>query len=217
MKLPRMGEPREIVGGEVYPNFAFTDEQWSEIARLGDIPLLSADEELFRLGRRTLEVNVGLYRLRKRLRAIAMSPAEVRDELAAFECFCWDWQKRLRQLEERRPVGWARSFGKMIGALREQELKAHLMKNDLAAEIPPRPRKGQKGGTRPRRPEMDVYYLVRNACVGVWREYHNGETISASRKSNNRLRKFIEMILRIADPDIGDATIDRAIARARSR
>jgi hypothetical protein len=217
MTLTHMRESRESVSRQTWPDFAFTEEQWNEIAKLGDIPPLSADEELLRPGRRMLEVNIGLYQLRKRLRASVMAPAKVRDELAATEGYINEARERLRQLEERQPVGWQLSFGKMIEALCEQERELRLIKNDVATEVPQRPRKGQKGGTRPRRPEMDVYYLVRNACVGVWREYHNGETISASRKSNNRLRKFIEMILRIADPDIGDATIDRAIARPRSR
>jgi hypothetical protein len=192
----------EMVIRAVYPDFAFTDAQWNEIASDADIPPSAASDML--LGpRRVIETTVGIYRLRQQRRAEdAMLPGDVRKELAAIQHGLWRYQERLRHIEEEQPVGWGGlSFKKEIRVLRCVETRLWLLAGDI--EDAPRP-------------ERDIYYLV-GVLDGIWREFHGGEMISASTKSTNKSRAFVETILRIADPAIGGGTIDEAIKHARSR
>jgi hypothetical protein len=207
MTLTRMDGPREILFRRTWPDFAFTEEQWSEIAKLGDIPSLSANEGLNY--RRMMEVTIGLYQRRKRLRAEskrlraeggAMLPGEARKELASIQRAIWNVQERLWRLKERQPLGWDMSFGEVIKTLRQQELELYLLWENIKDE-------------QAKRPEQDVYYLV-GVLDGIWMKFHEGEMISWSRKSSNRSRAFVEAVLHIADPDIGPGTITRAIKRA---
>jgi len=201
--LRRMHEPQETVSRRTWPDFAFNDQQWSEIAKLGAIPPSSVHEGLNY--RRMLEVTIGLYQRRKRLRAEggALLPGEVRKELASIVGHINEARERLRRLEGRQPVGWGMSFEGVEQALHEQQQELELYLRDSKNE-------------RPKRPELDVYYLV-GVLDGIWMKFHEGEMISSSSKRSNKSRTFVEAVLHIADPDIGPGTVTRAIKRARWR
>jgi hypothetical protein len=183
MTTPRR-KTRAAFVGAVYPDFKLTDEQWNEIAKLGSSSVAAEAR---------LEATVGIHRLRKQRRSAGMLPAEVRKELMAIAAATWDLQERLRSLEQSQLAPLMLSFANEKKTLRS--LEVHL--NLLAGDIP----RGKKG--------RDAYFLVQ-VLDDILCEC-TGKGISRSNKRTNSTREYVKMVCRIADPDIGDGTIEWAM------
>jgi hypothetical protein len=179
---------RAAIVGAVYPDFKLTDKQWNEIARLGEFPASAADE-----AQPMIEAAIRNHRLRKQRRAAAMLPADVHKELMAISAAVWDLQERLRSVEQSQPVDMVLSFTKEKETLRLLEGRVSLLAGDIE--------RGAK--------DRDAYYLVR-VLDGILREC-TGKPIMRSRKRTDNSHEYIKAVCRVADPDIGDGTIERAM------
>jgi hypothetical protein len=173
--------------------FALTDDQRSEISRLSGIPEHNADAWAM------IEVSIGLYRRRKILWDRAMLPAEIRIGLEDLSRECVNLRERLWTLIDRARPRYALSFSEELTALRKLEAQFLIMAGDIEV--------GQTGpGTG------DAYILV-NRLDGIRREC-TGRKITRSQKRADSSRDYIEAVFRIADPEIGPGTIERAMKRS---
>src|SRR5262249_41076619 len=206
MKASRR-KPRVAVVGAVGFDFKLTDEQWNEIAnesaKLGSISPSKADEVQ---ARPRMEAIIGILRSRKQGRSASISPAEARKELMAISTIAWDLQERLRSLEQSHllvrhsfsypkshPEVMVLSFTKEKGNLRLLEVRANLVAGDIGRGVKDR----------------DAYFLVQ-VLDDILREC-TGRGISRSNKRTNSTREYVKTVCRIADPDMGDGTIERAM------
>jgi len=210
--------------------FAFTDQQWSTLFPAECSPAVTrravakqpdqrTDEERAAVAqldtRKVIETAVTIFRHRHQRRAAAMSPAEARDELAAARASLRDVQERVRRLEQRQPVDWSLSFKEALTHLHAADLHLYLPADEVAALVPSRPRKGAKGGTRPRRPEMDTYHLV-GVLGGADLLNSRKRPSKQSGRKQEPSRKFVRAIIHIAGLGISDNTIDRALNHLRA-
>jgi hypothetical protein len=193
MRTPRYKSRAAIVGA-VYPDFRLTDKQWNEIATPGEFPASAAAE-----ARPMLEAIIGVHRLRKQRRGTAMLPAKLRKKLGGIGAAAWDLQERLRSVEQSQPVDMVLSFTNEKENLRLLEGRLNLLVGDV--------KRGAK--------DRDCYYLVR-VLDGILREF-TGKGISRSSKRTNGTREYVKTVCRIADSDITDGTIDRAMKECIKR
>src|SRR5262249_91840 len=197
-------KPRAAVIGMVYPGFKVTDGQWDKIRKPGSNPP-SKDAGGNGTGA-WMEAIMGMHRARKEGRRASISPAEARKELMAISTIAWDLQERLRSLEQSHllvrhsfsypkshPEVMVLSFTKEKGNLRLLEVRANLVAGDIGRGVKDR----------------DAYFLVQ-VLDDILREC-TGRGISRSNKRTNSTREYVKTVCRIADPDMGDGTIERAM------
>jgi hypothetical protein len=192
------GHPLQGVDAGALPRLRLKDEQWAKVAALSDIPA-DADD-----ARRDIEIALGMYRefqmtdqeripaavIRKRFRAIAESARNLYDDLDALV--------RDRQAYEA-------IAGIRVDPTFRQILET-LMRLPKRCTIAAHRVEGGKRG-----PQADnIYWLIDN-LDGIRKQWA-GKRITRSYKDEDS-RKYIKYLCSIADPAIGDGTIDNAMKK----
>jgi hypothetical protein len=189
-------------GAADFPRFSLTDDQRDKISKLSGIPDMEAEAWAM------IEVLITTYRNRKHHQGTALLPAKVRDELRAISKEAGKLWKRLSQLQKRLPVDYSISFPEMT-ALLDLGARCSLIEKDIESVLATVP---SKRGPRAAR---DVYTLVSN-LDGIRREVA-GKAIRRSNKNNDASKAYITYVCRIADPNIGPGTIDKAMRHVIKR
>jgi hypothetical protein len=212
----------------VFPRFPLTDEQWRKTAKLSGIPEGEHD------ARRHIETTIGIFRQFQASDLDRVTPARIREELEALADIAQDLDSRLIKLIEERDAFTAltgapnlygpldrlndlpgphqseylpSSVQRMIRLEGQRRLSQvldvllGLPKWFLVAAHRLEPAKrGPKAGS--------VYWLVGN-LDGI-RGHFTGKKITRSYK-DDASKQYITYVCRIADPDIGDGTIEKAM------
>ena len=194
-----------------FPRFPLTDEQWRKTAELSGIPE-GADE-----ARRHIETTIGMFRESQASDLDRVTPAEIRKQLKAQANLAHDLYSGFSKLVDE-PDAYTALTGKLDERRRSSDiLDARRLSEALdvlsyldwllsAARV-----EGGKRGPKAK----DIYWLVGN-LDGI-REHHTGKKITRSYK-DDASKKYITYVCRIADPDIGDGTIEKAMkARIKRR
>jgi hypothetical protein len=176
--------------------FSLTKDQKGEIIARW-FPNLEEDRRAEALA--MIEADIGLYQARKQQRSESVLPADVRDELVTICKAAFDLQTRLWRLEDRQPVDWTLSFNEERRILRALEHRLSLLANDIEP--------GKTG-----QPTRDVYILVQH-LDGILREF-TGQGIIHSRKRLTASEEFVRYVVGLADPDVTDGTIRKAMENA---
>jgi hypothetical protein len=171
-------------------SFTLTDDQRNEISRLSGIP--KDHPEAWPM----IETAIGLYRRRKVLWEHAMLPTEIRKEFKDLSHACWTMQERLRRLVDRQPPVYELSFTDGLTSLRKLELQFYFMSQDIED--------GKTG------PDTEDAYILVGMLDGIRREF-TGRKLTRSEKRTDSSRDYIKAVFRIADPQIGPGTIERAM------
>src|SRR5262245_53451335 len=79
-----------------FPRFPLTDEQWSEVAKLSEIPEKEND------ARRDIETTIGIFRQIQASDLDRVTPARIREELEALAVLAQDLNIRLGKLIKER-------------------------------------------------------------------------------------------------------------------
>jgi len=184
------------------PSFPFflTEEQWKETAKLSGIPE-GADD-----ARHEIEIRIENFHETQASALDRMKPAKICEELGALAEQTSDINNRLSKLVDAGTALTSEGRQRLLQALDalrgvpKQLLVARY--REVAAA-----KRGPKAGS--------VYGLVEN-LDGI-REQFTGKKITRSYK-DDLSKEFITYVCRIADPDIGDGTIDKAMkARIKRR
>jgi hypothetical protein len=229
-----------------FPRFRLTDEQWSEVARLSEIPEGEDD------ARHHIETTIGMFRQFEASDLDRMTPARIREELEALAVLAEDLNSRLNKLVQEQdaynamtgtaslyspldrltdfagphqsehlpssvqsmtgPDGQQRLLQVLDAVLRlpkwllvaAHRVGSHRIRRHAGLPLPGKPRKADKPGPK----AGSVYWLVGN-LDGI-REQFTGKKITRSYK-DAASKKYITYVCRIADPDIGDGTVDMAM------
>jgi hypothetical protein len=190
MTEARLPKPREAVTGAVYPDFALTDEQWNEIARLADIPSSAAGGK----ARLMVQAHIEVYRQNSR-REMLFSD-DVRKELAKIRGALCDSQAGFLRLAGLLPANLQISFSQELRILRLLEERYFVR------GIGHEPRK-----TGPK--TAAAYMLV--GCLIAFVKHVCDKTIRRSNKRSDTSREYIRYVCKIADPSIGPGTIEKAM------
>jgi hypothetical protein len=208
-----------------FPRFRLTDEKWSEVAKLSEIPEGEHD------ARHHIETTIGIFRQFQASDLDRVTPAKIREELEALAVLAQDLDSRLRKLVEVRdaynamtgtaslhspldrltdfagPHQSEQSVQSMTGLDGQRRLLQVL---DVVLRLPKwllvaahrveADKRGPKAGS--------VYWLVGN-LDGI-REQFTGKKITRSYK-DDASKKYITCVCRIADRNIGGGTIERAM------
>jgi hypothetical protein len=223
----------------VFPSFRLTEEQWKETAKLSGIPE-GADE-----ARHHIEKTIGMFRQFQAGDLGQVPSAKIREELEALADAAQDLHDRLSKLVEVRgaytaltgapslyspysPLDRLTDFAgphqsehlpasvqSMMGLDGQRRLSQVL---DVLLRLPKWLLVAKYRGVEAKRrgpKAQNVYWLVGN-LDGI-REHFTGKKITRSYK-DDASKKYITYVCRIADPDIGDGTIDKAMkARIKRR
>jgi hypothetical protein len=232
--MPKRGarNPADVLAGvdhnRVFPRFPLTDEQWRKTATLSGIPE-GADE-----ARHYIETTIGIFRQFQASDLDRMTPAKIREELEALAVLAQDFDSRLSKLVEERDAynaltGTASLYSPLdrltdfAGPHQSEHLPSSVQSMtgldgqrrllqvlDVVLRLPKwllvaahrveADKRGPKAGS--------VYWLVGN-LDGI-REQCVGKKITRSYK-DDASKKYITYVCRIADPDIGDGTIEKAM------
>jgi hypothetical protein len=175
-----------------------TDEQWRETAKLSGIPE-GADD-----ARHHIETTIGIFRESQATDLGQVTPAEIRKELEALAARAQDLYDRLSKLVEVQDA-----YTALTGGLDGQRRLSQVL--DVLLTLPKwllvakyRGVEAKKRGPK----AQNVYWLVGN-LDGI-REHFTGKEITRSYK-DDASKKYITYVCRIADPDIGDGTIEKAM------
>ena len=181
-----------------FPRFRLTDEQWSEVARLSGIPE-GADD-----ARHHIETTIGIFRESQATDLGQVTSAEIRKELEALAARAQDLYDRLSKLVEVQDA-----YTALTGGLDGQRRLSQVL--DVLLTLPKwllvakyRGVEAKKRGPK----AQNVYWLVGN-LDGI-REHFTEKKITRSYK-DDASKKYITYVCRIADPDIGDGTIEKAM------
>jgi hypothetical protein len=189
-----------------------SNEQWNEIATLSGLP---------EAGRSRIKETINLYRSFKD--SSRWPPAEVRDEFKRLRRATGVLLRGLIGLEKNADAHFALTvveksnedgplpFSLWTGTKRHDAYR-HLktVKSDLRLLakwflIASKRVKGKKRG-----PDTEnVYWLVTR--LDVIREMLTGKKLVRSTKRTDTSREYIKAVCKIADPSIGDGTIERAM------
>jgi hypothetical protein len=187
-----------------FPRFPLTDEQWSEVAKLSKIPEGEHD------ARHHIETTIGIFRQFQASDLDRVTPAELRKQLKAQAKLAHDLYSGFSKLLDE-PAAYIALTGELAERRRSSDvLDARRLSEVLdvlsyldgllsAARI-----EGSKRGPKAK----NIYWLVGN-LDGI-REHFTREKITRSYK-NDASKKYITYVCRIADPDIGDGTIEQAM------
>jgi hypothetical protein len=187
-----------------FPRFPLTDEQWRETAKLSGIPEGKDD------ARQEIETRIGMFRESQASDLDRVTAATIREELEALAERARDLSDRLERLVEV-PNAYTALTMQLDGQRRRLSqaldtllgLPGWLLAAKYAVEAD---KPGPKAGS--------VYWLVGN-LDGIRKQF-TGKKITRSYKDLSK--EFITYVCRIADPDIGDGTIDKAMkARIKRR
>lgn len=180
----------------VFPTVALTNGQWSKIAKLSGIPEESND------ARDYIETIIGIFRVSEASDFDQLESGKVRKELEALAECARDLHHRLIKVVK---MGGAYTPLTMGGD--GQQLSQVL---DVLVGLPKlflvaayrveRSKRGPKAG--------NAYKLVGN-LDGI-REQYTRKEITRSYK-DDASKKYITYVCRIADPDIGNGTIEKAM------
>jgi len=211
-----------------FPRFRLTDEQWSEAAKLSEIPEGEHD------ARHHIETTIGIFRQFQASDLDRMTPAKIREELEALAVLAQDLDSRLSKLVEERDAynamtGTASLYSPLdrltdfAGPHQSEHLPSSVQSMTglegqrrllqvldavlrlpkwllVAAHRVEADKRGPKAGS--------VYWLVGN-LDGI-REQFTGKRITRSYK-DDLTKRYVTYVCRIADPDIGSGTIERAM------
>jgi len=199
--------PADLLAGvdqdRPFPRFPLTDEQWEIIVKLSGIPK-KAEE-----ARHHIETTIGIFRQFQAGDLDQVSSAKIREELESLADAAQNLHDRLTDFagphqSEHLPS----SVQSMMGLDGQRRLSQVL---DVLLRLPKwllvakyRGVEAKKGGPQ----AGNVYWLVGN-LDGI-REQFTGKKITRSYK-DDLSKKYITYVCRIADPDIGDGTIDKAM------
>jgi len=228
--------PADLLAGvdqdRPFPRFPLTDEQWEIIVKLSGIPK-KAEE-----ARHHIETTIGIFRQFQAGDLDQVSSAKIREELESLADAAQNLHDRLSKLAKVRDAYTAltgapslhspyspldrltdfagphqsehlpSSVQSMMGLDGQRRLSQVL---DVLLRLPKwllvakyRGVEAKKGGPQ----AGNVYWLVGN-LDGI-REQFTGKKITRSYK-DDLSKKYITYVCRIADPDIGDGTIDKAM------
>ena len=211
-----------------FPRFRLTDEQWSEVAKLSEIPEGEHD------ARHHIETTIGIFRQFQASDLDRMTPAKIREEFEALAVLAQDLDSRLSKLVEERDAynamtGTASLYSPLdrltdfAGPHQSEHMpssvqsitgldgqRRYLQVLDMVQRLPEWLRvAAQRVEADKRGPKTgSVYWLVGN-LDGI-RERHTAKKITRSYK-DDASKKYITYVCRIADPDIGDGTIEKAM------
>ena len=190
----------------VFPRFPLTDEQWRKTAELSGIPE-GADE-----ARRHIGTTIGMFRESQASDLDRVTPAEIRKELKAQAKLAHDLYSGFTKLVDE-PDAYTALTGKrderrrssdVLDARRLSEVLDVLWYLDWLLSAALGRVEGGKRGPKAK----NIYWLVSN-LDGI-RERHTGKQITRSYKDDSS-KKYITYVCRIADPVIGDGTIEKAM------
>jgi hypothetical protein len=195
---PALGSDKWLSGvyiDQAFPVLRLKDEQWSKIAKLSDIPEDSKD------ARREIEIALGMFRQFQASDSQEMLPADIREELRTLANDAGSLTDRLSRLIEDRNAYEAIIGGRVFN----RELLWQL------ANLHPEwfLRAADRVEDRKRGPKAEnVYWLVGN-LDGI-RERYAAKKITRSYK-DAKSKEYITYVCKIADPAMGDGTIDGAM------
>lgn len=206
-----------------FPRLPLKDDQWREIAKLSGIQE-GADD-----ARRHIETALGMFRQFRATDLDRMTSAKIGEELGSLADIARDLDSRLNKLIEERDAFTALTgapnlyspldrLTDLAGPRQSEHLPSSLEGQrrlsqvlDVLLRLPKwllvavdrvkADKRGPKAG--------NVYWLVGN-LDGI-REQFTGKKITRSYKDDDVSRKYITYVCKIADPDIGDGTIDNAM------
>jgi hypothetical protein len=189
----------------VFPSFRLTEEQWKETAKLSGIPE-GADD-----ARHDIATRIGIFHEMQASDLDRVTPAEIRNQLEALAKLAHDLNSGFSKLLDE-PGGSAltgnlderRRSSDVLDARRLSEVLDVLSYLDwLLSDALRRVECGKRGP-----PAKNIYWLVGN-LDGI-REHYTGKKITRSYKDDVS-KKYITYVCRIADPDVGDGTIEKAM------
>jgi hypothetical protein len=217
---------------DAFPRFPLTDDQWRKTAKLSGIPE-GADE-----ARHHIEKTIGMFRQFQAGDLSQVPSAKIREELEALADAATDLHDRLSKLAKVRAAYTAltgapslhspyspldrltdfagphqsehlpSSVQSMMGLDGQRRLSQVL---DVLLRLPKWLLVAKYRGVEAKRrgPQAkNIYWLVGN-LDGI-REHFTGKKITRSYK-DDASKKYITYVCRIADPDIGDGTIEKAM------
>jgi hypothetical protein len=203
-----------------FPRFPLTDEQWKKVAELSGIPEgASGVPEGADDARHDIETRIGIFRESQASDLDRVTPAEIRKQLEALAKLAHDLYSGFSKLVDE-PDAYTALTGKpderrrssqVLDARRLRQVLDVLSYLDwLLSAALGRVEGGKRGPNA-----QNVYWLVGN-LDGI-REHFTGKKITRSYKDDGS-KNYITYVCRIADPDIGDGTIDKAMkARIKKR
>ena len=211
-----------------FPRFPLTDEQWRKTAELSGIPEGERD------ARKDIETTIGLFRQFQASDLDRVTRARIREELEVLGVLAQDLNIRLGKLIKERDAynamtGTAILYSPLdrltdfAGPHQSEDMpssvqsitgldgqRRYLQVLDVVQRLPEwlrvaaRRVKADKRGPKTR----NVYWLVGN-LDGI-RSHFTGKKITRSYK-DDASKQYITYVCRIADPDIGDGTIEKAM------
>ena len=188
-----------------FPRFPLTDEQWKMTAKLSGIAE-GADD-----ARHDIETTIGIFRAMQASDLDRVTPAEIRKQLEALAKLAHDLNSGFSKLLDEPDAYTAlidldehRRSSDVLDARRLSEVLDVLSYLDW---LLPDALRGVEGGKRGPKAK-NIYWLVGN-LDGI-REQFTGKKITRSYK-DDLSKEYISYVCRIADPDIGDGTIEKAM------
>jgi hypothetical protein len=189
-----------------FPRFPLTDEQWKMTAKLSGIAE-GADD-----ARHDVETRIGIFHEKQASDLDRVTPAEIRKQLEALAKLAHDLNSGFSKLLDEPDA-----YTTLIGNLDEHRRSSDVLDGRRLSEVLDvlsyldwllsdalRRVEGGKRGPKAK----DIYWLVGN-LDGI-REQFTGKKITRSYK-DDASKKYITYVCRIADPDIGDGTIEKAM------
>ena len=196
-----------------FARFRLTDEQWSEVAKLSEIPEGEHD------ARHHIETTIGIFRQFQASDLDRVTPPEIRKQVEALAKLAHDLYSGFSKLVDE-PDAYTALTGKpderkrssqVLDARRLRQVLDVLSYLDWLLSAASGRVEGSKRGPK----AQNVYWLVGN-LDGI-REQFTRQKITRSYK-DDLSKGYITYVCRIADPDIGDGTIDKAMkARIKRR
>ena len=211
-----------------FPRFPLTDEQWSEVAKLSEIPEGEHD------ARQHIETTIGLFRQFQASDLDRVTRARIREELEVLAVLAQDLNIRLGKLIKERDAynamtGTAILYSPLdrltdfAGPHQSEDMpssvqsitgldgqRRYLQVLDMVQRLPEWLRvAAQRVEADKRGPKTgSVYWLVGN-LDGI-REQFTGKRITRSYK-DDLTKRYVTYVCRIADRDIGGGTIEKAM------
>lgn len=189
-----------------FPRFPLTDEQWRETAKLSGIP------EGAVLARHHIETTIGIFRESQASDLDRVTPAEIRKQLETLAKLAHDFYSGFSRL-----VDGLDAYTALTGKLDEHRRSSQVLDARRLSEVlevlsyldwllPAALGRVERGKRGPK--AKNIYWLVGN-LDGI-REHFTGKKITRSYK-DDASKKYITYVCRIADPGIGDGTVEKAM------